>query len=151
VDQHAAIVSRQGHRPAGRCHGALDDQRASRRFPRGSRRSHREVQPGSGSGRGRGPRTSGHDNRGRHFDGSASARMEEEVAALRTGREGRRRLRWRNVLLFLAVIGPGIITANVDNDAGGITTYSLAGAQFGTKLLWTLLPITLSLIVVQEM
>jgi NRAMP (natural resistance-associated macrophage protein)-like metal ion transporter len=77
--------------------------------------------------------------------------MEEEVAALRGGREGRRRLRWRNVVLFLAVIGPGIITANVDNDAGGITTYSLAGAQFGTKLLWTLIPITLSLIVVQEM
>jgi NRAMP (natural resistance-associated macrophage protein)-like metal ion transporter len=77
--------------------------------------------------------------------------MEEEVATLRRGREGRRKLRWRNVVLFLAVIGPGIITANVDNDAGGITTYSLAGAQFGTKLLWTLLPITLALIVVQEM
>ena len=77
--------------------------------------------------------------------------MEEEVATLRRGREERRRLRWRNVLLFLAVIGPGIITANVDNDAGGITTYSLAGAQYGTKLLWTLLPITLALIVVQEM
>jgi NRAMP (natural resistance-associated macrophage protein)-like metal ion transporter len=77
--------------------------------------------------------------------------MEEEVATLRRGREERRKLRWRNVVLFLAVIGPGIITANVDNDAGGITTYSLAGAQFGTKLLWTLLPITLALIVVQEM
>jgi len=49
------------------------------------------------------------------------------------------------------VIGPGIITANVDNDAGGITTYSLAGAQFGTQLLWTLIPITIALIVVQEM
>jgi NRAMP (natural resistance-associated macrophage protein)-like metal ion transporter len=53
--------------------------------------------------------------------------------------------------LVLAVIGPGIITANVDNDAGGITTYSLAGAQFGYGLLWTLIPITLALIVVQEM
>jgi NRAMP (natural resistance-associated macrophage protein)-like metal ion transporter len=63
----------------------------------------------------------------------------------------RRRLSWRQVGLFLAVIGPGIITANVDNDAGGITTYSLAGAQYGTRLLWTLLPITLALIVVQEM
>ena len=76
--------------------------------------------------------------------------MEEEAATL-TGRAPRRRLIGREVLLFLAVIGPGIITANVDNDAGGITTYSLAGAQFGTKLLWTLIPITLALIVVQEM
>lgn len=79
--------------------------------------------------------------------------MEEETPALsRTGaRERPRRFRWRNVLLFLSVIGPGIITANVDNDAGGITTYSLAGAQFGTGLLWTLIPITVALIVVQEM
>lgn len=53
--------------------------------------------------------------------------------------------------LILAVVGPGIITANVDNDAGGITTYSLAGAQFGYGLLWTLIPITIALIVVQEM
>ncbi|HEX7409849.1 MAG TPA: Nramp family divalent metal transporter [Candidatus Binatia bacterium] len=51
----------------------------------------------------------------------------------------------------MAVVGPGIITANVDNDAGGITTYSLAGAQFGYGLLWTLIPITVALIVVQEM
>jgi NRAMP (natural resistance-associated macrophage protein)-like metal ion transporter len=77
--------------------------------------------------------------------------MEKETAALTGAFERRRGARWKNVLLFLAVIGPGIITANVDNDAGGITTYSLAGAQFGTKLLWTLLPITLALIVVQEM
>ena len=79
--------------------------------------------------------------------------MEEETEALTaTGSFERRRTpRWRNVLLFLAVIGPGIITANVDNDAGGITTYSLAGAQFGTKLLWTLVPITVALVVVQEM
>ena len=77
--------------------------------------------------------------------------MEKEAAALTGGYERPRGVRWRNVLLFLAVIGPGIITANVDNDAGGITTYSLAGAQFGTTLLWTLLPITLALIVVQEM
>ncbi len=60
--------------------------------------------------------------------------------------------RWRTQLaLFLAVIGPGFITANVDNDAGGILTYSQAGAQFGYTLLWTVLPITLALIVVQEM
>jgi NRAMP (natural resistance-associated macrophage protein)-like metal ion transporter len=55
------------------------------------------------------------------------------------------------ILLFFAVVGPGFITANVDNDAGGILVYSQAGAQFGHLLLWTLIPITLSLIVVQEM
>jgi NRAMP (natural resistance-associated macrophage protein)-like metal ion transporter len=55
------------------------------------------------------------------------------------------------VLLFLAVLGPGFITANVDNDAGGILTYSQAGAQFGYLPLWSLIPITLLLIVTQEM
>jgi NRAMP (natural resistance-associated macrophage protein)-like metal ion transporter len=55
------------------------------------------------------------------------------------------------MLVFLAVLGPGIITANVDNDAGGIYTYSVAGAGFGYSLLWTLIPITVALIVVQEM
>src|SRR5262249_24166560 len=60
--------------------------------------------------------------------------------------------RWKTrILLFLAVVGPGIITANVDNDAGGIYTYSAAGAQFGHLLLWTIIPVTLALIVVQEM
>jgi len=60
--------------------------------------------------------------------------------------------RWRNrILLFLAVLGPGFITANVDNDSGGILTYSQAGAQYGYTLLWTMLPITIALIVVQEM
>src|SRR5215813_251490 len=59
---------------------------------------------------------------------------------------------WKTrILLLLAVIGPGFITANVDNDAGGIYTYSSAGAQFGYKLLWTIIPMTLALIVVQEM
>ncbi len=57
----------------------------------------------------------------------------------------------RNLLLFLAVMGPGIITANVDNDAGGIATYSLAGAHFGYTLLWSLIPVTIALIIVQEM
>lgn len=62
------------------------------------------------------------------------------------------RERWKSQLfMFLAVLGPGIITANVDNDAGGIFTYSQAGAQFGYMLLWTMIPITLALIVVQEM
>ena len=54
-------------------------------------------------------------------------------------------------MLFLAVLGPGFITANVDNDSGGILTYSQAGAHFGYTLLWTMIPITLALIVVQEM
>jgi NRAMP (natural resistance-associated macrophage protein)-like metal ion transporter len=58
---------------------------------------------------------------------------------------------WKaRILLFFAVIGPGFITANVDNDANGIYTYSAAGAQFGHKLLWTLIPVTIALIVVQE-
>lgn len=61
------------------------------------------------------------------------------------------KINWRNIGLFLAVVGPGIITANVDNDAGGITTYSLAGANFGYMLLWSLIPITILLILVQEM
>ena len=55
------------------------------------------------------------------------------------------------MLLILSVVGPGIITANVDNDAGGILTYSQAGAQFGYTLLWTFIPTTLALIVIQEM
>jgi NRAMP (natural resistance-associated macrophage protein)-like metal ion transporter len=73
-------------------------------------------------------------------------------AELEVAQEARpRRKFWRNIVVFLAVVGPGLITANVDNDAGGITTYSLAGAQYGNKLLWTLIPITIALIVVQEM
>ncbi|MDA8443201.1 MAG: divalent metal cation transporter, partial [Peptococcaceae bacterium] len=57
----------------------------------------------------------------------------------------------RSIAIFLAVVGPGIVTANVDNDAGGITTYSVAGASFGLHLLWVFIPMTLALIVVQEM
>ncbi len=59
-------------------------------------------------------------------------------------------LRYR-LLAFLAVLGPGFITANVDNDPGGILTYSQAGAKFGYALLWTLIPTTIALVVVQEM
>jgi len=59
--------------------------------------------------------------------------------------------RWKRFLILLSIVGPGIITANVDNDAGGITTYSIAGAHFGYSLLWSLIPITVALIVVQEM
>jgi NRAMP (natural resistance-associated macrophage protein)-like metal ion transporter len=55
------------------------------------------------------------------------------------------------MLMFFSVIGPGIITANADNDVGGITTYSIAGAQFGYTMLWLLIPVTVALIVTQEM
>lgn len=55
------------------------------------------------------------------------------------------------LIAFLAILGPGFITANVDNDPGGILTYSNAGAQYGYTLLWTLIPTTIALIVVQEM
>src|SRR6201997_3948161 len=57
----------------------------------------------------------------------------------------------RSIALFLAVIGPGLITSNVDNDAGGITTYTVAGAQFGYTLLWSLIPMTIALYVSEEM
>ena len=56
-----------------------------------------------------------------------------------------------HIAVFFAVIGPGFITAVVDNDSGGIFTYSAAGARFGYLPLWTLLPITLALIITQEM
>lgn len=61
------------------------------------------------------------------------------------------RLRLRSLLMFLSIVGPGIITANADNDVGGIGTYSLAGAQFGYSLLWLLIPVTVILYVAQEM
>jgi NRAMP (natural resistance-associated macrophage protein)-like metal ion transporter len=88
--------------------------------------------------------------------------MEAQAGALRRWLGERARLRarlrerfrgglWARLALIAAVIGPGVITANVDNDAGGITTYSLAGARFGYGLLWTLLPVTLALVVIQEM
>lgn len=63
----------------------------------------------------------------------------------------RRRAWLRQVLVLLSVIGPGLITANVDNDATGITGYSLAGAQYGYGLLWAIVLVTISLAVVQEM
>jgi len=59
--------------------------------------------------------------------------------------------RWKTLLIFLAVVGPGIITSNVDNDAGGITTYTLAGADYGYGLLWSLIPIMVVLVIIQEM
>ena len=63
----------------------------------------------------------------------------------------RRKSFFRNIVLFLAILGPGIVTGSVDNDAGGITTYSVAGALYGYNLLWTMIPALIVLIVVQEM
>ncbi|HEX2967485.1 MAG TPA: Nramp family divalent metal transporter [Bacteroidales bacterium] len=57
----------------------------------------------------------------------------------------------RQIILFFAILGPGIITGSVDNDAGGITTYSVAGAKYGYGLIWTLIPSLIVLLVIQEM
>ncbi len=79
-----------------------------------------------------------------------SARVEawrERGIALRK----RTRLVRRRLGIFLAVVGPGLITSNVDNDAGGISTYSVAGAQYGYALLWSLIPMTIALYVTEEM
>ncbi len=78
------------------------------------------------------------------------ARTASERPTLPIRRPSFRFLKYRALLLF-SVLGPGFITANVDNDPGGIFTYSQAGAQYGYALLWTLIPITIALIVVQEM
>ncbi len=77
------------------------------------------------------------------------------VATSQPVKRPRRRMPLRSMkfrlLAFLAILGPGFITANVDNDPGGILTYSQAGAKFGYALLWTLIPTTIALIIVQEM
>src|SRR6267378_1302505 len=65
-------------------------------------------------------------------------------------RQGSRQLR-RRLVLFWAVVGPGLITSNVDNDAGGISVYSAAGAHYGYTLLWALIPMTIALYVTEEM
>src|SRR3989449_2209002 len=65
-------------------------------------------------------------------------------------RQGSRHLR-RRLVLFWAVVGPGLITSNVDNDAGGISVYSAAGAHYGYALLWSLIPMTIALYVTEEM
>src|SRR5579863_8798910 len=57
----------------------------------------------------------------------------------------------RRLALFMAVVGPGFITSNVDNDAGGISTYSVVGATYGYALLWSLIPMTIALYVTEEM
>ncbi len=72
---------------------------------------------------------------------------------LRRGAQGVRRTvaRRPRLFIYLAILGPGMITANAGNDAGGIATYATAGADHGYRLLWTLIPITISLGIVQEM
>jgi Mn2+/Fe2+ NRAMP family transporter len=69
------------------------------------------------------------------------------------GKDFNRRTRTirRRLAVFFAVVGPGLITSNVDNDAGGISTYSQAGAHFGYALLWSLIPMTIALYVSEEM
>src|SRR5947208_13925454 len=57
----------------------------------------------------------------------------------------------RRLTLLLAVVGPGLITSNVDNDAGGITVYTQAGAQYGYALLWALIRMTIALYVTEEL
>jgi Mn2+/Fe2+ NRAMP family transporter len=80
--------------------------------------------------------------------------LNDTVSSLRArGKDfGRRSRTWRRRIgVFLAVVGPGLITSNVDNDAGGIGTYSQAGAHFGYALLWSLIPMTIALYVSEEM
>ncbi len=77
-------------------------------------------------------------------------KLDKDTAVIKR-RRGARRLWIRQFLVLLSVIGPGLITANVDNDATGITGYSLAGAQYGYNLLWAVVLVTISLVVVQEM
>ena len=71
----------------------------------------------------------------------------------RRGARGVRRTvaRRKRLLAYLAILGPGMITANAGNDAGGIATFASVGADFGYSLLWILIPITISLGIVQEM
>jgi len=76
------------------------------------------------------------------------------VDGLRTrGTDLQKRIRGlrRRLTLLLAVVGPGLITSNVDNDAGGISVYTQAGAQYGYALLWSLIPMTIALYVTEEM
>jgi NRAMP (natural resistance-associated macrophage protein)-like metal ion transporter len=71
---------------------------------------------------------------------------------MRRGARGVRRVApWKRILPYLAILGPGMITANAGNDAGGIATFASVGAEFGYQLLWVLIPITISLGIVQEM
>ena len=72
-------------------------------------------------------------------------------AASRLGRNNRRALPCASIFAFLAIFGPGLVSAVAGDDAGGIATYAAVGAKYGYQLLWTLVLITISLAVVQEM
>src|ERR1019366_287277 len=103
----------------------------------------RQVQPDHARRRRRARPHQRHHHGGRRDHDAAAQRLTAAMKFLKS---------WKaRAVLLLAVIGPGFITANVDNDAGGIFTYSQAGAQFGYSLLWTMIPITIALVVVQEM
>jgi NRAMP (natural resistance-associated macrophage protein)-like metal ion transporter len=80
--------------------------------------------------------------------------IQTRVAAAKTrGGDLQKRVRSlrRRLTLLMAVVGPGLITSNVDNDAGGISVYTQAGAQYGYALLWSLIPMTIALYVTEEM
>ena len=80
--------------------------------------------------------------------------ISERIATVRSGgTDLQKRIRGlrRRLTLLLAVVGPGLITSNVDNDAGGISTYTQAGAHYGYALLWSLIPMTIALYVTEEM
>ena len=90
------------------------------------------------------------EDSGRPMNWTINTRTEQlQRQATMVRRRGRHL--WRRLALLTAVLGPGLITSNVDNDAGGISTYSLAGAQFGYALLWSLIPMTIALYVTEEM
>src|ERR1039457_3621227 len=80
--------------------------------------------------------------------------ISERIATVRSGgTDLQKRIRGlrRRLTLLLAVVGPGLITSNVDNDAGGISVYTSAGAHYGYALLWSLIPMTIALYVTEEM
>src|SRR5947209_12791788 len=82
----------------------------------------------------------------RHFSPKSFAQ-----ALRRAASRSRKSLSEYRFVTYLAILGPGIIAANAGNDAGGIATYSSVGAAYGYTMLWTFIPMTVSLIVVQEM
>lgn len=86
-----------------------------------------------------------------NFRRSQPVVQDPAAPAARTRRRRAHSLWATRILPFFLILGPGFITANVDNDPGGILTYSQAGAKFGYLLLWTLIPTTIALIVIQEM
>src|SRR3954469_720845 len=86
----------------------------------------------------------------------AESRMAAKTAGRRLWRRGARTMRRTftrrsGIFAYIAILGPGMIAANAGNDAGGIATYATVGADYGYSLLWVLIPITISLGIVQEM